>query len=131
MLPGVRALQGATPVDTLLLVLDQDPVQPRLLNPKVDPDLELICLKCIQKEPTLRYASAAELAADLEAYLKDEELSVRPLNFRTVVNLLLRAFRDTHHAPVLENWGLLWMIHSVWILLVCVLTMFMSWGGVT
>ncbi len=130
MLTGRPPFQGATPVDTLLLVLDQDPVRPRLLNPKVDPDLELICLKCIQKDPGLRYASAAELADDLEAYLQDEDLSVRAFSLRTVQNLFTRAFRDTHHAPVLENWGLLWMVHSVKILLLCLLTAFMSWAGV-
>src|SRR5262249_37103280 len=59
MLTGRPPFQAPTPVDTLLLVLDQDPVRPGLLNPKVDPDLELICLKCIQKEPGLRYAGAA------------------------------------------------------------------------
>jgi len=131
MLTGRPPFQGATPMDTLFLVLDQDPVRPRLLNPKVDPDLELICLKCIQKEPSLRYGSAAELAADLEAYLKDEDLSVRALNLRTIANLLIRAFRDTHHAPVLENWGLLWMVHSVQILLICSLTTWMKWNDVT
>jgi hypothetical protein len=130
MLTGRPPFQGATPVDTLLLVLDQDPVRPRLLNPKVDPDLELICLKCIQKDPALRYTSAAELAADLEAYLKDEELSVRTFSLRTVTSLFSRAFRDTHHAPVLENWGLLWMVHSVKVLLLCFLTAWMSWSGV-
>ncbi len=130
MLTGRPPFQGATPMDTLFLVLDQDPVRPRLLNPKVDPDLELICLKCIQKDPGLRYGSAAELAADLEAYLKDEDLSVRAFNLRTVANLFSRAFRDTHHAPVLENWGLLWMVHSVQTLLLCLLTAGMSWAGV-
>ena len=130
MLTGRPPFQGATPVDTLLLVLDQDPVRPRLLNPKVDPDLELICLKCIQKDPTQRYRSAAALADDLEAFLKDENLSVRAFNLRSVVNLFGRVFRDTHHAPVLENWGLLWMVHSVLILLLCVLTAAISWAGV-
>ena len=51
MLTGRPPFQAPTPVDTLLLVLDQDPVRPGMLNPKVDPDLELICLKCIQKAP--------------------------------------------------------------------------------
>jgi serine/threonine protein kinase len=51
MLTGRPPFQAPTPVDTLFLVLDQDPIRPGMLNPKVDPDLELICLKCIQKEP--------------------------------------------------------------------------------
>ena len=55
---------------------------------------------------------------------------MRLFNLRTVVNLFSRAFRDTHHAPVLENWGLLWMVHSFQILLICALTTWMSWGGV-
>ena len=78
MLTGRPPFQAATPVDTLLLVLDQDPVRPRLLNPKVDPDLELICLKCLQKEPTCATPSAAGLAADLEAFL-DGEAAVGPV----------------------------------------------------
>ncbi len=130
MLTGRPPFQGATPVDTLLLVLDQDPVRPRLLNPKVDPDLELICLKCLQKEPDLRYRSAADLAADLEAFLHSEELSVRSWGLRNLRQLFTQLFRDTHHAPVLENWGVLWMAHSAAIFLQCVLTTWMKWSGV-
>jgi eukaryotic-like serine/threonine-protein kinase len=130
MLTGRPPFQGATPVDTLLLVLDQDPVRPRLLNPKVDPDLELICLKCLQKEPDLRYRSAADLAADLEAFLHSEDLSVRTWGLRNLRLLWTQLFRDTHHAPVLENWGVLWMAHSVAIFIQCVLTTGMKWSGV-
>ena len=130
MLTGRPPFQGATPVDTLLLVLDQDPVRPRLLNPKVDPDLELICLKCLQKEPDLRYPSAADLAADLEAFLHSEDLSVRTWGLRNLRLLFTQMFRDTHHAPVLENWGVLWMAHSVAIFIQCVLTTWMKWSGV-
>jgi eukaryotic-like serine/threonine-protein kinase len=129
MLTGRPPFQGATPVDTLLLVLEQDPVRPRLLNPKVDPDLELICLKCLQKEPGLRYSSAAELAADLEAFLNGEQLSVRSLGVRALITFFTRAFRETHHAPVLENWGVLWMWHSLAISLLCVLTSWLKWQG--
>jgi serine/threonine-protein kinase len=131
MLTGRPPFQAATPVDTLLLVLDQDPVRPRLLNPKVDPDLELICLKCLQKEPGLRYASAADLAADLEAFLSGEAVSVRSLSLRGLGTLALRMFRETHHAVVLENWGLLWMVHSVKVLLLCCLTTWLALRGVT
>jgi tRNA A-37 threonylcarbamoyl transferase component Bud32/uncharacterized membrane protein len=119
MLTGRPPFQAPTPVDTLLLVLDQDPVRPRLLNPGVDADLEMICLKCIQKEPELRYASAGALAADLEAYLHGEPLSVCSGRFLSVFN---RTFRATPHAAVMENFGLLWMWHSAVVLLMCGLT---------
>jgi eukaryotic-like serine/threonine-protein kinase len=122
MLTGRPPFQAPTPVDTLLLVLDQDPVRPGMLNPKVDPDLELICLKCLQKEPDLRYPSAAALAADLEAYQHGENLSVRSFGLLGLVALVNRALRETHHAVVLENWGLLWMWHSATILSMCILT---------
>jgi serine/threonine-protein kinase len=131
LLTGRPPFQAATPVDTLLLVLEQDPVRPRLLNPKVDADLELVCLKCLQKDPQLRYQSAAELAADLEAFLEGARLSVRSGGWRDVAVLVNRMFRETHHAVVLENWGMLWMLHSAEVLLMCAATTAMYWGGVT
>lgn len=127
MVTGRPPFQAPTPVDTLLLVLDQEPVQPRLLNPKVDPDLELICLKCLQKQSDLRYANAGELAADLEAYLNGETLSVRSGGLRGLASVLNRMLRETHHAVVLENWGLLWMWHSVTVFGMCLLTNVMFW----
>jgi predicted Ser/Thr protein kinase len=130
MLTGRPPFQAPTPVDTLLLVLDQDPVRPSLLNPKVDPDLELICLKCIQKEPELRYRSAADLAADLEAYLRGDQLSIRRTRLTDLGNFFGQMLRETHHAVVLENWGVLWMCHSVKILLQCILTTALAWNGV-
>jgi serine/threonine protein kinase len=131
MLTGRPPFQAASPVDTLLLVLDQEPVRPRLLNPGVDLDLELICLKCLQKDPRLRYASAAALADDLEALLNGTPLSVRTVSLRNIGDLFTRLLRDTPHAVVLENWGVLWMWHSLKILLLCVLTAGMAWHGVT
>jgi predicted Ser/Thr protein kinase len=119
MLTGRPPFQAASPVETVLMVLEQDPVPPRLLNPNADRDLEMICLRCLQKPTDLRYASAAALARDLDAYLHDESISARSGRF---AQILAGWMRETHHAAVLENWGLLWMWHSLVLFLVCSLT---------
>jgi eukaryotic-like serine/threonine-protein kinase len=119
LLTGRPPFQGPSPVDTVLMVLEQDPLPPRLLNRKLDRDLEMIVLKCLQKPPELRYASAAALADDLTAYLHDEPISARSGQFSQIV---ARVFRETHHATVLENWGLLWMWHAAVILVMCLVT---------
>ena len=125
LLTGRPPFQAASPVDLVLLVLEQDPLPPRMINPTVDRDLEMITLRCLQKPPDLRYATAADLATDLEAYLHDEPLSVRSFRLGQVVS---RLFRETHHAEVLENWGLLWMWHSAVLLVVCCLTQWLDWS---
>jgi serine/threonine-protein kinase len=128
MLTGRPPFQSATAVETVLMVLEQEPLPPRLLNPRADRELEMIALKCLQKPPELRYTSAKDLADDLEAYLADEPTAARSGVFSQV---LARAFRETHHATVLENWGLLWMWHSLALLVICLLTNLMEWRGVT
>jgi serine/threonine-protein kinase len=128
LLTGRPPFQAAHPVDTLLLVLEQEPVPPRDLNPTVDRELELICLKCLQKPVELRYPTAAALAADLEAYADGQPVEAAPSGLRF---FLARVFRETHHADVLENWGKLWMWHSLMIFVLCLLTQVMAWAGVT
>jgi serine/threonine-protein kinase len=124
MQTGRPPFQAPSPVDTVLMVLEQDPVPPRVLNPKADRDLEMITMRCLQKPTDLRYDTAEALAADLTAYLHDESISARSGQFGQV---LARIFRETHHAPVLENWGLLWMWHSLVLLVICFLTNLLYW----
>jgi hypothetical protein len=127
MLTGRPPFQAASPVDTLLMVLEQDPVPPRMLNAKADRDLEMIALKCLQKPPDLRYPSADALAQDLTAYLAGDPVSARSGGFMQVMS---RLFRETHHAPILENWGLLWMWHSVVLFGLCLATNWLVWQKV-
>lgn len=77
LLTGQRPFQGETCVDMILDVVHRDPPRPRTLNPQLDPRLEAICLKCLNKVPQARYESARELAADLDRFLADESVTAR------------------------------------------------------
>jgi hypothetical protein len=68
-----------TITQALWQVVHQDPVPPRTINPSVPRDLETICLKCLEKDPNKRYASAEALAGDLESWLEGKPISARPL----------------------------------------------------
>src|SRR5438128_4387652 len=77
LLTGHPPFAGGTTYETIKLLLDTEPRQPRLLNPKIDRDLSTICFKCLEKDPRRRYASALALAEDLEHWLKHEPILAR------------------------------------------------------
>jgi TolB-like protein/cytochrome c-type biogenesis protein CcmH/NrfG len=77
LLTGQPPFAGGATYETIKLLLDTEPKQPRLLNPKIDRDLSTICLKCLEKDPKRRYSSALALAEDLERWLKHEPIQAR------------------------------------------------------
>src|SRR5437773_10209136 len=77
LLTGQPPFAGGTTYETIKLLEDTEPRQPRLLNPKIDRDLSTICLKCLEKDPKRRYSSALALAEDLERWLKHEPIQAR------------------------------------------------------
>ena len=126
MLTGRPPFLGATPVDTVMMVLEQDPVAPRAINQRADRKLEIICMTCMQKPQDLRYQSAGELHQDLLAVQDGRPVNARLGRFGQVITNL---FRETHHAAVLENWGLIWMWHSLVLVVTCLATEAMFWAG--
>jgi WD40 repeat protein len=77
LLTGQPPFKAETPLDALQLVVSAEPVAPSRLQPKVPRDLETFCLKCLQKEPRKRYATAEDLAADLARFLADRPVRAR------------------------------------------------------
>jgi WD40 repeat protein/tRNA A-37 threonylcarbamoyl transferase component Bud32 len=79
LLTGAAPFGGETAVETLDRVRREPPVPPSRVNPKVPRDLEVTCLKCLEKDPGRRYASAQALADDLARYLAGEPIQARPV----------------------------------------------------
>jgi eukaryotic-like serine/threonine-protein kinase len=89
-LTGHPPFAGGTSVETIRQVLDQEPRRPSLWNTAVDRDLETICLKCIEKEPERRYASANALANDLDRWSRSEPIMAHPATLATHLSKWMR-----------------------------------------
>jgi TolB-like protein/Tfp pilus assembly protein PilF len=83
LLTGHPPFLGGTSYETIRLLLETEPRQPRLWNPKIDGELSTICLKCLEKDPQKRYSSALVLAEDLEHWLKHEPIQAKRSGFFT------------------------------------------------
>lgn len=97
MLTGRPPFREATPLDTLLQVLDKEPDPPRKYDPKVDRDLETIALKCLEKDPAKRYDSAAALADEIDRWQRGEPITARRMG------RLRRALRWYRRKPLLAG----------------------------
>jgi eukaryotic-like serine/threonine-protein kinase len=95
LLTGRPPYQGATVLETVDLVKRQEPVPPRRLNPRIPRDLEIICLKCLHKDPLRRYPSSASLAIDLRSWLDGRPISARP------VSMAEKTWRSCRRRPVI------------------------------
>lgn len=100
--------KGSTVIETLRKVVEEEPALPRSLNGKINRTLQLICMKCLRKDPNQRYESAAALAQDLENWLAGESVSVRPPSWTStlgeIIMLNLRSALGAAFIGIVAGW---------------------------
>ncbi len=100
LMTGELPFRGDTRM-IIVQILQEEPPMPRALNNRIPRDLETICLKCMEKEPSHRYASAKDVIADIEKFLKGERISARPTGFLARTLLWARRIRRVHDAGIM------------------------------
>jgi len=126
LLTGRPPFKAETPLDTLMQVLDTDPVPPRLLNPKIDGDLETICLKCLEKDAQHRYATAEELGQDLERYLNGDSISARSSN---MFDYVTRMLDRSQHDVAFHTWSSMVLVFAAIVFVEHVVVFLLSFAG--
>jgi WD40 repeat protein/tRNA A-37 threonylcarbamoyl transferase component Bud32 len=97
LLTGRAPFSGGDVMEILQAVRDRAPIPPSSLKPRLSRDLEIVCLKCLEKDPRRRYATAGDLATDLRRWLADEPIAARP------AGRLERAWRWCRRKPVIAG----------------------------
>jgi hypothetical protein len=113
MLTGRPPFEAESAMDTLRQVIERQPAPPRLLNAKIDRDLETICLKCLEKVPQDRYESAQALADDLDRYLRGDSINARSFN---VLDRLGRTLERDQYLSEFQAWGTMLLVFAVIVL---------------
>ena len=96
-----------TPMKTVMSVIHEVPPTPSSINRAADRDLELICLKCLERDPDERYPNAAGVAEDLEAWLSGGRLSVQPPSLLAVTRQWLKQNRNVAYSAAAMSFGAL------------------------
>jgi eukaryotic-like serine/threonine-protein kinase len=96
-LTGRAPFVGDSPLDVLVQVIEGEPTLPTVLNPRLPRELDLVCLRCLEKDPKDRYPSALALAEDLGRFLRDEPVEAEP------PSLASRAVRWFRRQPALVS----------------------------
>jgi serine/threonine-protein kinase len=126
LLTGRPPFRGATILETLRLVEEQAPEPPHVHNPRVDPELEAICLKCLEKAAKDRYPTAQALAEDLAGYIHGEPVQAARGKARRWLGAVLR---ETRYTEVMTLWSGIWMGLAVAYFLICIAKSWLLWTG--
>lgn len=105
LITGRPPHKEATPMKTVMSVINETPEPPSSINRNVDRDLELICLKCIERDPDNRYSNAAAIADDLDAWLEGGRISVQPPSLLAVARRWLKENKNVAYSAAAMSFG--------------------------
>lgn len=128
LLTGRPPFQGDSLMEVLMRVIEEPPVKPSKLDEDADGILEAIAMKCLEKDPADRYTTACGMKADLEAYLRGDDVSVID---NSTARFLRHFLRDSRHVEVMALWSRVWMAQAWLTTLFCLSVAVALWKGWT